>query len=647
MNSWQHRLPRETGGYVSGDRTAGVGAAATVEQTYAVHNLVTLLHERVPPRTRPIDIADGNWLRGVWEDVFQQMEVLRAEHHEFAELMDHVCAVVINYDSVSAPGNYGGRHTAVMLNGDRFCGVPKRRVQGIGALTGQNHVFVYHDDQNSRPRRTKRRPEGVARAFWLENWLRYILLDNGPDQRPERDPTTFTLNNMLLRRAAYPRSVLISWNEQMAADRTLHRDLAPMTVDVSGLRRGTSQVPNPLEPFVAEFRQMFKHEDGDRFRDRNGRDWRINGRTMEDMLTALLRHFGAVGGDAFYTIPVMLRVNPVRGRAAEPDTELRAAVSVLLKVPPKPEVMRAGWFFFDGVANRIVRDILLSEFTAHSHQRWEGVRADSIHLASHPIKHKSRPALSAQRALLAKIDRLTDLWPKEDTPQAVEAKTLLAESRGLCVRATTNIQIVDGIANLMSLLLELGPELRSAIERDLASEHSKHAMVDLFGFLATASTEVVDKIVGSHSVSLVYTGEPKILVPRRFRSEALRKHRELEPIFHKAILSELLQNAANNGINPHDFESKVIPVYVDAGYPFRLSNFVDPEGAVEAEARARQISSEEPLERLSSGMYFVKKVFADLGYGRVYARCYRNEGRIPDTPPDLYVWEYILDLNGR
>ena len=64
-------------------------------------------------------------------------------------------------------------------------------------------------------------------------------------------------------------------------------------------------------------------------------------------------------------------------------------------------------------------------------------------------------------------------------------------------------------------------------------------------------------------------------MPRRFGGGEMRKHRELEPILYKAMTSELLQNAANCGINPEDAESSRIQAagLIIRDLPIRVSNF--------------------------------------------------------------------------
>lgn len=639
-------------------------------KSYSIHNLVTLLQERVPPRTRPIDISNKHWLQQVWADVFDRLGELQHADENFAQLLRQICAVVINYDSISEPGFYGGRHTAALLNLDRVKGRPQRRVRGLSSLTGQNHVFFYEGDAEAVGRKGKTPARDVTQAFWQDNWRRYMLLDNGPDDRKERDPATFTLNNMLLRRAVYPRPVLITWDEKSEEAPAWAQALAPITVHVPELIR-SPEAPTPgFDAFLSGFQAMFEQHDG-QWRDRAGHDWIVDADSVTRMLQALLRHFGSIGGNAFFTIPVMLLVAQTRGRV-QTYHELRAAVSVVLTLPRDDlELASAGWFFFESFANRVLTSILASEFVALSDSRWANVRADSANLASHPIKNKSRPALAAQTSLLGTIEKITLLVEgilrgaiaegedgsaeaRPDAPVILKVapadletlRLLLARARQFCAKAMTNVQILDGIVNLMSLLLDLGPELQEAIAESTASAGPRTRKIDLFQFLTKAAEGVADKKLGSQSVRIESAEKPVQTMRSRFDTAKLRKYRDLETILYGAIFAELLQNAANYGIDPRDPKSTCIPVTVETGSPLRIRNYVHPRGQRGLAAKAQQVSSDAALDRMSSGLYFVKRAFAELGIGKIYARV--SWEKVPGTPGDQdhMFWEYFIYFGG-
>lgn len=653
-----------------GALTKPSGGVVRPTHSYSIHNLVTHLQERVPPRTRPIDISDRHWMRQVWKDVFTQLIGLRDEDPDFAKLLRQVCAVVINYDSSSVAGIYGGRHTAALLNLDRLTGRPRRQVQGLSGLTRQNHVFCYGDEARFAHAPRKASPAKMIEAFWRDNWLRYMLLDTGPDDRRDRDPATFTINNMLLRRAVYPRPVLITWDASSPDVASRASTLAPLTLHVPESVRADDLSGPSLDEFLSAFRKMFDQSSGT-CRDRSGHDWTIDAESITRMVSALLRHFGSIGGNAFFTIPVMLLVEPARGRASGTHAELRAAISVLLKLPQNDfDLAAAGWFFFDSFANRILTSILASEFVAVADSRWEGVRADSAHLASHPIKNKSRPALAAQKALQSALDQVGKIMEPILGPATVDdgvavgtnpdellmiaikradlerLRTRLGQAREFCAKAMTNVQILDGIVNLMSLLLDFGPELQEAIVAGIASPTRGAGKVDLLRELTSAALEVADKKLGTHSVRLESDKKSALVIPRRFGSHSLKKYRELENILYRAIFSELLQNAANYGVDPLDPRSRVIPVTIEAGSPIRIRNYVHPKAERDLADKARQVSSDAPLDRMSSGLYFVKRAFSELAIGDIYARVFQE--RVEGSPIDreYFVWEFLIYIKG-
>lgn len=624
------------------------------ETDVRLSHLVAELQERVPPHSQGLDIGKQGWLGDVFGQVFAEMLAMADREPPLQALLDAISAIVINYESPSERGDFGGRHTATQLNLAKVRGNPTRKypLDYKGQFPKQNHLFFRGNVSEVRRQ--------TAERAWRSNWFQYIRLDAEIDLSAQ-EQSNFTVNNMVLRHSSKPQPVLLTWDDAVE-DGVVQPFMPLATLHLSKRGQDPWKVKTPnaqgFPIFVRQFARMFNRNgmgaNDDLF---GGRDqetlWRINEETVGVMLNSFFTHFSQWGSNTFITIPVRLNVNPrSKSGVGELDADLRAAVSVFMTAPRENDFFQESWRFFEAFANRILTSILASEFMAMSQIHWERERKGSVHLASHPIARKIRPALNAQLGVMDIADQIRDELEGDPTAWDVDRVRQLSEDLSERTRsAITNVSIVDGVVNLMGLLLDFGDDMRRMIESNLKAPATAGDArgLDLMMALRDAEKEVRDKDGATRRVQIVGLGEhndPTITLKPRFRGpKRLEDHSEREPLLYKALFCELLQNAANYGYDPADPTSAVVPVSITySPQHLQLKNFVRPIAAERAEKAASDINNRDEGDRLSSGLFFAKKVLNVMQIGELHIKCTKVDNPHEGDPPEVLEWVYTIEL---
>jgi hypothetical protein len=602
-----------------------------------LHNQVTLIQERVLPCDRPIDTATRGWLQSLLRDILRALAEEVHDSESYRRLRDALTAVIINYESITEPGIYGGRQTATVLNLKRF----RTGEAGVGreleVLREQNPVFTYHSDRpqpardaatDDRPVSSRDQQAEIAGSFWQANWRDYISLQEHGDQ--------FTLNNMAMRRAVRPRPVAVSWFDGGLCSSADLQVLTPVAINLAPGEDGAIAHGASLEAFTERFAAMFDGEGSCR-RDRRQQTWRIDGRSTSAMLGRLHRYFGSLGGSCFFSIPVTLQVSEGRQGNGSEATR-RALVSVLMNSGWDRAFYEEAWQFFDALAHRLLTSVMASESAGHAHRRWLLQKASSIYLASHPMKHCILPINAAAFA----VDRTANELLREAEAQAPQefaanAVAKLQKISGLARQQLSDVDMALSVLSLQGLLADLGAEQHhvEAVEEERS--------INLIDALREAAATTTRRIGSSKSVKLVGSENLSYLIKSRLKSTTFDRHAGKEVLLYTTMFREFLKNAASYGASTDGNQTNIVDVHVSLEY----NRWLNIDNAIDelAEKSARKYNwNPDRAIHASSGLYFANRILSVLGIGTLDMWCQPNNGRFPHLPKESYYWRYAINL---
>jgi hypothetical protein len=597
-----------------------------------VHAYVTALRHSIPPHSEPIDITQPFWLRQCLQQLLRGMVDIKVDSATLVEetaglyrrIIDSLVFVVVNYRSVSRPGQIGGRHTATYLNPRNYV-LHDVTPQEVGDVREENYVVL--------PRATRwdeRRRLRQIEDVWFNLWKSY-------HHQPE-PPVEFTLNSALLFQTLSPRPVFVSWLDRAPAV-ALHRALTPISLNapraqIRAWSMRDAQAPQhpDLPRFAEAFRAMYFHN-------------RPTDAAIAAAMGRVTEFFGGLGGDCFFSIPASIRIRS-GGGGIENDTDLRAVVSVSLKHEWDAAFYGAAWQFFSGIASQILCDIMCSEHIAQAHQKWDRTRADAVYLASHPLKHR-----------LNRINLFADEVNRElRTIIQSEAKQELLSA---LLRKTTQLKrsavTAAGFVNLMNLLYDLFDDsAREAIgyssEINRKSPKESNGWIDMNELLLSAARQAQDVRTGRRTVELRGDTRSKCPIPRRLNHGDLARHEDMEVAVLRLIFDELLQNAANYGFIPAGGDTGSVPVLLTKVFSFNtcyivLENLIAPEFT----DRARDIVTrlkDSKHHNVASGLRVAQQIPVQLVAGDVqFAIGIPEPEHWPElNQSDLHTWRSTIVL---
>lgn len=612
-----------------------------------MHKYVEELKYAVPPHTSPIDIDKPDWLRHCLSTMVQGLVGLTGDKTSpsattYRDIIESVVFLVVNYDSKSDPGIIGGRHTLTLINETAFLPHDEDITANHADVREQNHIEFF-----GAPPATEAVDRAAIERFWFHRWKKYFGWVAGPTQ--------FTLNDVLLRVASSPRPVFLSWfdstehvSEQPTTLTPLALNFAP--VAAAGAPETAFDPPDgtALDAFTAQFQRMFLEHYKTGLAPTTPIE--ITPESVDRMCRRLVDHFADLGAQCFFSIPVSIRVS-AEGTV---DTDLRAVISVAVRRPWNPSFYGAAWSFFTGVANRVLADILVSEYAAFTRKRWELSTANAVYLAGHPLKHRLQAVDLYASELHSDLREARKTLSKPDLVHASFAplRTSINLMHAKADRLMSNVEAASAYANFMNLLADLldteaaDRAVRECAEKNREAAHRSPEWIDFGAELVEAASIARDSKTGDRTI-LIDGEPPSHFIPSRFYGGALDHHCDKEHLAYRTIFLELLRNAVNYGLS--DSGSDKDPVVVQLGVRrahgelhFILENAVHPDFVASAEeALARRNDRNDPW-RQASGMTVVDDLLKRLRLGSLHCTSHDIYGRWLGAQPGARIWKNYL-----